>query len=256
MDEGDYFYQSMAKESHFDKPTKEAGSLKAICNLAHATKQALSRYGIPADVVGKIVESIKFATGQKAVDHYKVVPLRKDNQIANRHWYAVAVDLQWIPVVWCKSTNTVVTVLPEDSLGQYYNTLPKLAKPKSLKESFPSALSDINDELEEIRVELIKTNSAKNVTGISAEEKKSLQRIIEDLGARRKKLNAIKQVMPAEVEPEVYQGVSELEHFRIITRLMKSCQVAGSILEMSDKSGMAETISEAKNYLKRNGISV
>lgn len=234
----------------------ESGSLKAQCNESHANYRGFIRYGFTSTIIDNIIKSVKHANGINETKYYEVIPLRKDNKVANRYIYAVAVDYKWIPIVWCKSTRTIVTVLPEESIDTYINSLPVLVAKKTFEQpSLPTTHEEIDLELKSIKTELVALSDC-HMKEKDKSEKKRINSIIIELSNRRKQLNAVKLTLPKQEEEYGYQGHPDLEHFRIITRLMQACKLSASLLEITNDSSLSEMIKDANAYLERNGISL
>jgi hypothetical protein len=88
---------------------------KRRCNEAHAQRRLAERHGLDPTLVATITALVAASAPQ-------AVPLRHDRDHPNRQWYAVWVESeqQWIPIVWDRSTGSVVTCLPWDKITRYH----------------------------------------------------------------------------------------------------------------------------------------
>lgn len=101
--------------------TKPA-ELKAMSNLAHSAYRLEHRF----DFDGQVVKSISAAIAADAsgdIPLHEVKLLRPDFVYANRSLYAVLIDGEWVPVVWCSATKSPVSVLPKEALDPYLSVL-------------------------------------------------------------------------------------------------------------------------------------
>lgn len=91
-------------------------------NLIHSTHRGKHRYAIDGEIVVMASASIQ-AEVDGRIPMCAVKLLRPDNHYQNRSLYAVLVDGEWIPIVWCNATSSSVTILPPESLAPYQSVL-------------------------------------------------------------------------------------------------------------------------------------
>lgn len=103
-------------------PTLSPARLKAQFNLRHADKAAYHRYDLDGDAVTLATSSIE-AHLCGGLPLCEVRMLRPDRDHKHRTLFAVRVEAEWLPIVWCHSTKSPVTILPQSALIAYESFL-------------------------------------------------------------------------------------------------------------------------------------
>lgn len=91
---------------------------KEMCNWGHTTNNALHRYSIDGDVVRGAVAAIEAHIAGE-IPAFAVLILRPDFRSKDRSLYAVLVDGEWLPIIYCTATKSPVTILPQSALVGY-----------------------------------------------------------------------------------------------------------------------------------------
>lgn len=118
--------------------------IKAGCNRSHARRRAAERYGL--DLSAESLAAIE-ATIRGGGPH--AVLLRPDHRGKDRGLYAVRLDGAWLPAVFDRATDSLVTFLPARELEHYrhvFEPRPARRPPGVVAASPPEALPPEPDE--------------------------------------------------------------------------------------------------------------
>lgn len=109
-------------EAHTIPDGMKPAEYKAMCNQGHAEKRIKHRYDFDGEVLKAATSAIK-SFAKNEVPLFRVALLRPDADHDSRFLYAVLVDSEWLPIVFCTKTDTPVTVLPQHALKGYEHIL-------------------------------------------------------------------------------------------------------------------------------------